>query len=85
MYQYKYICFKLEGDTGKTKVFACLNTEHASLLGLVRWYGPWRRYSFFPEANIVFETQCLKDIASFLDKLMLERKLEKQKQQCSQQ
>lgn len=51
------------------------------MLGQVKWYPGFRKYSFFPSSDIVFEQQCLKDIASFLDKLMLERKLEKQKLQ----
>jgi hypothetical protein len=77
---YKWIEFTLQHDTGKTKVYNCYNKEYGSLLGQVKWYAAFRKYSFFPENNIVFETQCLKDIASFLDKLTLERKLDKQKQ-----
>lgn len=76
--KYKWIHFSPLLFTGKTTVYNCYNTEHGSLLGQVKWYGGFRKYSFFPEQNIVFETQCLKDIAAFLDKLMLERKTERQ-------
>lgn len=78
MSDYKWIRFDERLSTGKTKIFTCYNKEYGTELGTVKWYGPFRKYSFFPEANIVFETQCLKDISSFLDKLMLERKLQKQ-------
>lgn len=80
MSSYKWITFEPQISTGKTKIFHCQNKENGSFLGVVKWYSPFRKYSFFPEINIVFETQCLKDIASFLDKSMLERKLEKQNQ-----
>lgn len=79
--EYKWIYFSPLVFTGKTTVYNCYNKEYQSLLGQVKWYGGFRKYSFFPEPNIVFETQCLKDIASFLDKLMLERKLQKQSTQ----
>ena len=36
-------------------------------LGQVKWYGPWRCYSFFPEAGTLFEKQCLRDIAAFCE------------------
>lgn len=34
-------------------------------LGVVKWYGGFRRYSFFPAPNTIFEQQCLRDIADF--------------------
>lgn len=74
--RYKWIEFIEQlPQTGKTQIFRCYNFEFGTFLGWVKWYGAFRKYSFFPEPNIVFETQCLKDIASFLDKLMLERKI----------
>ena len=78
MTEYKWIRFDQRVSGGKTKVFTCFNKENYNELGTVKWYGAFRKYAFFPENNIVFETQCLRDIASFLDKLMLERKIEKQ-------
>lgn len=79
--QFKWIYFSAVVNTGKTTVYNCYNKEHETFLGQVKWYGAFRKYSFFPEPNIVFETQCLKDIASFLDQLMLERKIQKQNSQ----
>ena len=79
--KYKWIYFSAVASTGKTTIYNCYNEEHKTFLGEVKWYAPFRKYSFFPAANIVFETQCLKDIASFLDQLMLERKLQKQNSQ----
>ena len=63
----------------KTDVYHVVTKDGNSLLGMISWYPAWRCYSFMPNSNCVFETQCLKDIISFIEKLMLERKLEKQK------
>lgn len=78
--KYKWIHFTLHPCKGIAKVYKCYNTESEAFLGQVSWHGGFRKYSFFSEPNIVFESQCLKDIASFLEKLMLERKTEKQNQ-----
>jgi hypothetical protein len=79
--EFKWIVFEERPATGKTKMFLCINKEYKSQLGVVKWYGPFRKYSFFPLPDIVFETDCLKNIASFLESLMLERKIEKQNSQ----
>ena len=36
-------------------------------LGQVKWYGPWRRYCFFPEPATLFDTSCLDEIRSWLE------------------
>lgn len=36
-------------------------------LGLVKWYGAWRCYGFFPLPGCVFEKICLHDIARFCE------------------
>ena len=65
----------------KTDVFHVVTKDDITILGRISWYAPWRCYSFQPNSNCVFEHQCLKAIAAFLDTLMLERKLENQKNQ----
>ena len=37
------------------------------LIGLVHWYGPGRKYCFFPIAETVFEQVCLREIAAFCE------------------
>ena len=64
----------------KTDIYNIVTKDpNPFVIGTIRWYPAWRCYSFMPNSNCVFETQCLKDITSFLEKLMLGRKLEKQK------
>jgi hypothetical protein len=65
---------------GVTKVYDIVSKDGDALLGKIKWYGPWRCYAFFPQANCLFEKTCLKDITGFIETLMLQRKLERQKQ-----
>lgn len=74
----KHIYFSIVVFTGKTWVYNVYSKEGEHLLGQVKWYASWRCYAFYPEPNCVFESQCMKDITSVLEKLMLDRKLAKQ-------
>lgn len=53
--------------SGKTRIWQ-IESKRSALLGDVRWYGPWRKYAFFPEANTIFEQDCLRDIADFIER-----------------
>jgi hypothetical protein len=72
--QTKWLEFDLTCWTGKTKTFHVRNSETKFVIGIIKWYGAFRKYSFFPTANCVFESKCLGDIADFLKDLMDERK-----------
>lgn len=77
----KWIRFVEFGNTGKTKLFNVQNKEEkdgiTQCIGIIKWYGPFRQYSFFPNPNTVYERQCLLDITKFIHHLMLQRKLTK--------
>lgn len=36
-------------------------------LGWVRWFGRWRQYVFFPDAETVYNHGCLSVLAAFCD------------------
>lgn len=63
----KWITFQLIFDTGKTKIWEVMSKEQGVILGAIKWYGPWRRYSFFPQPNAIFEKTCLREIADYCD------------------
>jgi len=44
-----------------------VTTKDDIQIGTVKWYGPWRKYCFFPMAETVYEQVCLRDIASFCE------------------
>ena len=76
----KWIDFlELPQETPKTRLWAVVSLEGGVRLGRIRWYGPWRKYSFYPEAATVFEKTCLRDIADFCEAQTKEQKSGKEK------
>lgn len=54
----------------KTNVWWVENRRSGARLGEIKWYGAWRQYCFYPEANCVFNKGCLLDIQQFLKDAM---------------
>ncbi len=57
----------------KTKRWLVSNLKGDSLLGVVKWYAPWRRYCFFPLTDTLFDYGCMSEIATFVDHEMRKR------------
>jgi len=79
MKEYRYVCFEelpIPAKT-KTKRFMVKNKIYGDMLGHIKWYGAWRQYCFFVNYDIVFCSECLADIADFINNLMAERKAQK--------
>lgn len=70
----KYIKMVLIGKKPKTLEYAILTKSDNYLIGEIRWYAPWRQYSFFPAPHTVFTKSCMTDINNFITELMEERK-----------
>lgn len=66
--EYKYINF-VEIQTAPTAIWACRNRKQKGNLGQVEWYGLWRRWIFVPGDGTVFSSDCLTDIADFMNQL----------------
>lgn len=65
----KYVRFVSLGTRPgrKTECWSVQSKETGDLLGDVRWWSAWRRYSFWPADHTVFEQTCLRDIANFIE------------------
>jgi len=65
--KYRHIHFTEEPrmDVNRKSTWFCRNNKSKAILGTVTWYGPWRRYVFEAE-DAVFDHNCLRDIADFL-------------------
>lgn len=72
--KYLGFCYRGKSDSGKTEKYNVYNKVHGMLLGEIKWHGAFRKYGFFPILETVFDSQCLKEIGEFLDKMMRERK-----------
>ena len=66
----RYLEFDRIGYTGKTDVWDVLSKSQESILGKIKWYGPWRQYCFFPSPNTIFNPECMADISKKIKELM---------------
>jgi hypothetical protein len=51
----------------KTKVWWVVSKYDNIQLGTISWFSRWRKYSFFPKGDTVYEWVCLRDIADFCE------------------
>ena len=70
----RYLIFTEISDTGKTLAISVDSRHRGHRLGVIKWYGPWRQYTFWPQAGCVFNRECLWNIAAFCDTLMQDRR-----------
>lgn len=47
----------------KTDVWDVLSARSGERLGFIRWYGPWRQYTFWPAPDTTWNPDCLREIA----------------------
>lgn len=66
----KYLVFKQMPYAGKTKKWQVHSRRRGDLLGIIRWYGPWRQYCFSPTPGTTFNRGCMEDICEFITKQM---------------
>lgn len=71
---YKYIEF-IEVEQ-KPKVWECRNKHYHSVLGVVKWYVPWRQYIYCETVavGVIYSAGCLRDIADFVEQANEEQK-----------
>jgi hypothetical protein len=67
--EYEFLKFVQLIGTGKTMKWSCQNKNSCAELGLVKWYGSWRQYCYFPTVRAVYSAGCLNDIAEFIKQL----------------
>lgn len=60
--------------SGKTKTWDIISVRGNYLLGGVKWCGRWRRYAFYPEPEMIFEHNCMRDLADFCEQRTAEHK-----------
>lgn len=65
----KWVTFMSLGNSvcGSPDRWAVLAKEGGDALGEVKWFGRWRGYAFYPLLDTVYEQDCLRDIAGFIE------------------
>lgn len=67
--EYEHIIIVLTGmsESGKTALFDVIAKRGNTRLGRIKWFGRWRQYTFYPDADTTYSEGCLTDIADFLN------------------
>ena len=73
----KYLEFNIIEQKSKTKIIAVDSKLHGNTLGIIKWYGAWRQYAFYPKHGTLFNIECLNDITNKIKELMNERRIKK--------
>lgn len=67
VYEYIVIEETNRSKSGKTGIYTVYSRDN--VLGVVRWFGRWRQYAFFPKSDTLYSRGCLRDIADFVESL----------------
>jgi hypothetical protein len=70
----KWLEFHLVENKPKTEVWFVWAKGRKTYLGGIRWHGPWRCYAFFPVHGSLYEQDCLRDLADFVENLMKKKR-----------
>lgn len=62
----KYLIFKIIGHTPKTKIVEVQSKLHGYKLGIIKWYGAWWQYVFYPEKETLYSKGCMEDIIEYI-------------------
>lgn len=64
-----WISFKLNDRRlkAKTDTWEVWSLDEAMHLGQIRWLSPWRKYCFFPASETIWEEDCLRFVAEFIE------------------
>lgn len=57
----------------KTEIWNVVSRRSGARLGVIKWFGRWRQYAFFPEPNTIWNPDCLDTVGSHIHELMEQR------------
>ncbi len=67
--KYKFIYFAKCNSSSKGWLWACMTNKNKGILGVITYYKWWKQHVIEFREGCVFNNQCLKDIADFLEQL----------------
>lgn len=60
--------------SGLTKIWDVWNTYRNESAGEIRWYGPFRKYIFYPAEGTGIDADLMRMVADFIDDHMVARR-----------
>lgn len=68
MTNFTHIAVELISEA-KTQRYVVTSRWDGTNLGVIKWFGRWRKYGFFPEPGTVFEEVCMRELSDFIVEL----------------
>lgn len=62
-----YLQFALCERAANRKTDSWEVSARGAILGYVRWWAAWRKYCFFPAEGTLYEQDCLREVAEFVE------------------
>lgn len=56
-------------ENRKTPIYHIISKNSNSEIGIIKWYGAWRKFCFFPNGETIWDTNCLIEVTNFIDDL----------------
>jgi hypothetical protein len=69
-----YIYFEDEPTDKKTRIVSVRSLRTREELGVIRWYGAWRQYCFYPNVRTIFNPTCMVRIVDEIKAMMAARR-----------
>lgn len=75
----KYLDIREAGtsESGKTRVWQCVNVRTGEMAGEVRYRYGFRGYAFYPTADFFFDANCLEQISEHIRLVNGAKRMEK--------
>lgn len=64
----------------KTKIVHIISKRQEEILAVIKWHSAWRQYTFQPQSDTIYNTECLLDIVKCTENLNKEHKRKEKKQ-----
>jgi len=58
----------------KTRLIWIVSRSSGETLGYIKWWSPWRQYTFYPERSTVWNDGCLKSVIEKMQEMMKEHR-----------
>lgn len=71
-----YIVLELAERKPATQVWNVVSIHHGDVLGVIKWFAPWRQYCFFPSPETIWNEGCIRDIQFYLSAVKEFRKMD---------
>lgn len=72
-----FVILEERPEKRKTSIYHIFSHKSRDEIGLIKWYGAWRKYCFFPNADTIWDNKCLSSINSFLEEINISKRKQK--------